>query len=130
MAHDKVYVVCENMCMEEAYTKEQIDEKLANVAVITGTITKPSGTYVSDLTYYDYPEGFTNSNCVVVSAMAKPLSTENWTFGEGTKFKDSDPIRLNPSVRLGINKVCASVCSDTEEVGLTFDIKIVLMKIS
>lgn len=130
MAHNKVYAVCENMCMEETYTKEQINEKLNNIAVITGTITKPSGTYVSDLTSYDYPAGFTNSNSVVISAMSKPQSTDNWTFGEGVKFNGSDPIRLNPSVRLGNNKVFVSVCSDTEEAGLTFDVKIVLMKIS
>ena len=31
MAHEKTYVVCENMCMEEAYTRNQIDEKLSKL---------------------------------------------------------------------------------------------------
>lgn len=33
MAHDKVYVVCENMCMEEGYTKEQIDNKFDDISL-------------------------------------------------------------------------------------------------
>lgn len=32
MAHDKVYAICENMCLEETYTKNKIDNELANKA--------------------------------------------------------------------------------------------------
>lgn len=45
MAHDKLYGVCENKCFVETYSKEAIDEKVAECqpAVEFGT-TEPSST--------------------------------------------------------------------------------------
>lgn len=39
MAHDKVYATCENMCLEETMTKEQIQEAINNAGVGDGGVT-------------------------------------------------------------------------------------------
>ena len=36
MAHDKVYAICENMCMEETMTKEQIEEAFGDSITVDG----------------------------------------------------------------------------------------------
>lgn len=39
MSHDKVYATCENMCLEETMTKEQIEAAINNAGVKDGGIT-------------------------------------------------------------------------------------------
>lgn len=83
MAHEKVYVVCENMCMEEGYTKEHIDavfeqqateitQLVANCVVkedfkfLEGTISNvTAGT--QGQTTIEFPYGFTRDNTMIIS---------------------------------------------------------------
>lgn len=71
MAHDKVYAICENMCMEETMTKEQIEDlyEYSTEEKVVGTwidgkpiykktfdITSGMQNHSQDgLTVYDYP---------------------------------------------------------------------------
>lgn len=72
--HEKVYAVCENMCLEETLTKEQI---LDRYAVIEGTLTLnenssenlDKGLALNTNAFLDYPEGFTQENCVCLNVM-------------------------------------------------------------
>lgn len=74
--HEKVFVVCENMCLEEGLTKEQIRNTFlptSNIAVIRGRGVTEDITAVSPsngkefIKVHDFPTGFNSSNSVVVS---------------------------------------------------------------
>lgn len=72
MGHEKVYVTCENMCMEEGLTKKQIEDKFKDsVVVIKGAKTlnqaTTSGTYEDTSWMIEYPEGFNQRNTIVLS---------------------------------------------------------------
>lgn len=89
MAHNKVYGICENMCMEEVYTKEQSDEKYTvkgDFAVLTGVVeniaSNQQGSKVLNL-----PDGFTSQNTVVLSVMISEDSVEG--FQSSNKITDA-----------------------------------------
>lgn len=73
MAHEKAYLVCEDMCLEEGMTKEEINKKLqyytlrSNFAIFQGNILMENGQGTSN--EIDLPTGFTSDNCIVLSAM-------------------------------------------------------------
>lgn len=64
--HEKVYAICENMCIEETMTKEQIEALCNKVVVISGQIHWSSSTQVGEATV-NYPNGFNSDNTKVLS---------------------------------------------------------------
>lgn len=146
MAHEKVYAVCENMCMEETMTREQINDELENksdtshnhdsryytesesdakyklkgdFAVITGsgTIDEISGLYEN----INLPSGFTITNCVIVSFM---YGTDN---NRVIKYNTDNISSI--SLNANNNKIEMYIC-DTKLTGQSVNYTIVLMKIS
>lgn len=94
MAHDKVYAICENMCMEETMTKQQIknlndttntrvkecedtDDVLWNnfnnlnssVGNIKSSFKVLTGTASTGENSLNYPTGFTKNNTFIISSM-------------------------------------------------------------
>lgn len=139
MAHNKVYAVCENMCMEETYTKEQINEKLNNIneklnniivksdiAVLNGEIDIEAGeTAISEL---NYPSGFTASNTIVLETATTSGTGANSIYGypsNATLGNVSDP-----RVTLLNNKIQFEIPHNLSSGRVNLYYKIVLMKIS
>lgn len=118
MAHDKTYVVCENMCFEEGYTKKQIDEKYA---VLTGTIvtnTEGKGNFA-----VDYPEGFNRDNSIVISAAAQYGLGGTWSYGNVANN------RVTPGVDLISAYILVTVNVSSTFASSEIPYKVVLMKI-
>lgn len=61
MAHEKVHVICENLCLEEGMTKEQIKEQTVfhflNVAAMKSNNNLKDGMIVKTLGYYSVNDG-------------------------------------------------------------------------
>ena len=61
MAHEKVHVICENLCLEEGMTKEQIKEQTIfyfnNVAAMKASDRLKNGMVVKTLGYYSANDG-------------------------------------------------------------------------
>lgn len=144
MAHSKTYVVCENMCMEEGMTKEEILEKVnlkfdkSNIAVLSGTVEVPAAdaTGVSQkLLLENYPTGFNKNNTVVIAQLITDgTSVDSDYSANKILFKNTSYytnwVRTNPTVELAdlANGVKIYFYNfDSEAV--TYKYKIVLMKI-
>lgn len=78
MAHDKVYAICENMCLEETLTKGQIETLIsADEAVISTEVTiTGNGSATAQLAL---PEGFTVQKTMIVA-----VNTQNQNGGSPT----------------------------------------------
>lgn len=112
-----------------------------DIAVITGSVT---GTGTSSLQKdIAYPTGFTNTNSVVVSVMCHHTSSQTGSWGYGTVFDSSSYVRgsLPCSVSLNNTNIKLDIKNIQIQNGqtpfvvdfasnVTFDYKIVLMKIS
>ena len=113
-------------CKHEAYSK-------GDFAVLTGTLTPDAPT--QDITY---PEGFTQSNCVVTSIMLKNEGTENWVNGSTYDMASNTASAIPVRAILSSDKIKLTVKSlfITEESFMlgtivnNVNFKIVLMKIS
>lgn len=144
MAHEKVYAICENMCMEETMTKEQIYNELGNksdtshnhddryklqgdFAIVTGSVSieASSNTTVEK----DYPTGFTVDNCVPISFGIKIVENKGYNY-EGI-YEDSGDA-LNNSYKRRLNLVSDKIkiyVSNAIDSTKTVYYKIVLMKV-
>lgn len=78
MAHSKVYAVCENMCMEETYTKEEIDNIITDV---NDTIYQKLNDlmHIVEISVTDigskqlmYPQGLNQNNTAIMTIMYSP----------------------------------------------------------
>lgn len=67
MAHEKVYAQCENMCLEETLTKEQLFSEFLSMSRIWRIDTFIEMTGDSFTKYIDLPEGWTSDNCMIFS---------------------------------------------------------------
>ena len=101
-----------------------IDVSQSNIAVLSGNMTVGANLY--GLTQISYPEGFTSSNCVVIS-LGIQLSTstnKEWYYEDlqNYQYRESSIVLYPSDIRLGItNKVSSS---------RTYNYKIVLLKTS
>lgn len=128
----KHYVINEDKCMQEAYDKAEVDEKITdehnitansyinknNFAVITGSVIIKGG---AGNVAAAYPDGFTQNNSVIISVMGKPTAGTTWsTYGlNGDKF-----ITM---MRTNAQGLMIWVNSDNENA--TYIIRAVLMKL-
>lgn len=140
MAHNKVYAVCENYCMEETMTKEQIEEELegksdtnhnhddryftktevnGKFAVITETAQFGSGT--TKILNIAFPSGFNKDNCVVIAAYVNCFSVSN---GGNNKLVPDDGVVFK------IEGSQIRALAYTNDGRSSIDVHIVLMKIS
>lgn len=100
--HEKVNVICDNLCLEEGMTKAQIEDGLnlkANIsdvklkgdfAVLTGSFqceANSSGSASGFTTTFEviYPTGYTSDNSVVISFGRKIDAAKGYTFGTGDR---------------------------------------------
>lgn len=115
-------------CYFDVYTKEAMDEKLAkckakgDFAVLTGSITISNGSGSASV---DYPEGFSQSNCVPVAGGTRYSSNLNRIAFGGVQGSFYTGVYLNQS------NVGFSVSPFANGAGPsgTYEFKIVLMKI-
>lgn len=131
MAHEKVYVVCEDMCMEEGMTKEQINSEYklqGDFAILTGS-TQVTGSSKGTVEI-DYPSGFTVDNCVAISFGIKVIENRGYNY-EGIYTNSEDSIDNCYRRRLNLNssKVKMVVYNPNTDA-MTVYYKVVLMKIS
>ena len=89
------YVRCDSHCKYPAYDKNEVDELLkkktgkSDYSIITGTITLTANTDENVADNYmmvttkeiDYPDGFNDSNCVVVAFGVKTSANTGYHFG-------------------------------------------------
>lgn len=105
------------------YTETESDAKYQfkdDFALLTGTITASDG--LTAQVQIDYPTGFTNSNCVVISQMIYGIGSSTFTSGYvGTNT-------TQPMVSLGSSKITIRI-SSSESITTNHDYKVVLMKI-
>lgn len=113
----------------------------SDFAVLTGSVTGTgSASLQKDISY---PTGFNNTNCVVISTMLHNRSNANGTWGYGSVFDSSSYVRgslpcsvsiNDTNIKLDIKNILIQngqypTISDFSS-SVTFDYKIVLMKIS
>lgn len=124
MAHNKVYGICENMCMEETMTKEQILSQCVvngNIAVVIGSLSMTDGTGSAQMSY---PDGFNKDNCVVISAETKYAGHGAWAFGAGVAGT------FTISGQLSANYITLTTHNDDGPGPTgTYECKVVLMKV-
>lgn len=113
----------------------------ANIAVLTGSMT---GTGTESLTKdINFPSGFSNTNCVVISSMIQNNNTQNGTWGLGSSLDTSSYVRgtlqhsvyiNNSGIHIDAKNIVisngASPSVSTFSSSNTFNYKIVLMKVS
>lgn len=137
------YVRCDSHCKYPAYDKEEVDnllkDKANNVdvykkgdfAILTGEITLADG--IGSITT-DYPEGFTQDNCFVLShGQSKKAETlESINFGYGKRPIDYTRGSITRNVALKSDNIEISIANSylEDEGNLTYNYKILLMKIS
>ena len=92
MAHDKTYVICENMCMEEGMTKDQINtlfkKQELKVYEKTVTLTTIEG-QVLNFDPIPYTDGMTPDNCYVLPVKIQ-YPGNNWYNASVNRFYDSN----------------------------------------
>lgn len=67
----KHYAICENMCLEETYSKNEIDELISDIVEITGKIeVKNTNTGVKEA-LLTYPNGFNKDNTCILATYYK-----------------------------------------------------------
>lgn len=146
---EQTYVYCNSHCKHPAYTKEQVDalvkEKTDEVLAKTNFVTINETLVISDGTSntsveLDFPEGFTRSNCVVVSQMIsyKEANIEKgiaWhtypgltlAYGVSVDLGGEDNVTyqdIGEKIRINVNKLSGTVSGD-----FPIDVKITLMKV-
>ena len=110
-----------------------INTDLANIAILTGTMSNGSATI-------SYPSGYNKDNCVVISTMLKRVgvaSTRGYSFGttflpaDGTSGSISSKIELQTSsiILSGRHLYLSDSGVTVMEVNYDIDYKIILMKI-
>lgn len=107
-----------------------------NFVVVTGTITGNNESPVSAT--LSYPAGFTKDNCVVVSYALKNSTQTSWAIGTVlslTNLFGSMPISIyleenDISVSLKNINISDNTLPSVNNITATFDIKLVLMKVS
>lgn len=113
MAHDRVNVVCENMCFEEGMTKEQILAKFNTLQTalneLTSKIQKVSGSATFDnsataTVEINYPQGFGPENCIAFGGMTKGLHSAKWKNNVGITTGTSQ-IAINPIITFLDDKI-------------------------
>lgn len=90
MAHNKTYVVCENMCMEEGMTKDQINTlfKKQELKIFTVTLTTTTNNQlVQNKKVTDYIDGMTAENCFALPVKIK-MGDDNWFNQNITLYGD------------------------------------------
>lgn len=148
------YVRCDSHCKYPAYDQEEIDNLFYNktqmnatlskmhndlvkpdevylkdeYAVLTGEIVMTSGTGSATV---DYPTGFTQDNCVVLS-YGQRVGTGSVYFGYGIKSTDYMSGSLTRNVALTSSNIVINVYNPASEGNgdKTYTYKIVLMKIA
>lgn len=142
MAHEKVFVVCEDMCMEEGMTKEEINTKFTDCkvkgdfAILTGQITLPeanSGSTNANVKL-SYPTDFTKDNCVVVSLMANNVKYANFGYST-TGVDDNSTQQMKGAYGLEATFKASEILVNLYKIddtapSITSDVRLVLMKIS
>lgn len=143
------YVRCDSHCKYPAYDKEEINSIVASIgesldlmatkrsvyvkddyAVLTGQVVMKSGT---GSTTVNYPESFTQDNCVVLSfGQSREGGTAGINFGYGIRSTDYLKGSLTRNVALTSSNIEISVANGTSEGNgdQTYNYKIVLMKIA
>lgn len=97
----KCYVVGENNCLVEAYTKEEIENKDVTLKF---TIEKINGTEASkDILY---PDGFHRDNCEVVGLAYK---TNNESYKKTSRYNPYGEYYYIPFADLGPNVIRAGL---------------------
>lgn len=138
MAHQKVYAQCENMCLEETMTKEEINNTLVkkgDVVLIEETITV--ATDGNGILTIDFPEGFTKDNSIVLSADVKTHEDSSDYFPREINlgYGGSNFYKINPTVYLGDpstydpTKICISLYYGTLDQEIKKDVRVTLMKV-
>ena len=135
MAHNKVYVTCENMCMEEGMTKEQIlDTCVAKnrIAKVTGLLTVPAGSVSKWSDPITMPDGFTTSNSVVIAYSYGAYNSQNPNqifkfFGDA---QNSGEVIQGMMIRFLNDSMTTQLCIGTTKTSdMTYKYEIVLMRI-
>ncbi len=136
--HSQVNVICNNLCLEEGITKKQAINELsnyiskANFAIVEGELVLPSDEFITGDSRVDYPNGFKQDNCIIISILAtSDLVAQGWnTPADAT----------SPAYIRGCSDVCAQLLEDKIRViaskvvagqpSKTIIYRIVLMKIN
>ena len=130
------YVRCEGHCKYPAYDKEEVDNLFENVykkgdfAVLTGQIVMTNNLGTKEV---DYPEGFTQANCVVLSfGQSRNGGTGNICFGYGIRTVDyvRGSVTRNVSLKSSSIEITVTNAVDENTTEYTYDYKIVLMKMA
>ena len=100
----KHYAICENMCLIETYSKDEIDKMIITVKV-PYHLPRNSGDEVISVFY---PNGFNKDNCIVVG-LAYKLSNEG--------IIKTVPLEINNSTSTKYIPFC-DLLSNTMEVGM------------
>lgn len=104
-----------------------------NFAIVKGTIITPeanSGNWFGE-TQINYPEGFTQNNCIVISIMSTLLGNDNWkTPGASGRAVEATGGNYSSTAILGDDNITARVFKISDGEGTKrIEIKIVLMKL-
>lgn len=122
-SHEKVYAICENMCLEETMTKGQIEAIINNInnkfVCLTGTISLVNG--IGSVTGINYPSKFNKENCIVISVGLAVQTADSYSFGYHTSSYPE--LRLTNSA---ISLYCNSTGAGPNGIR---NYKIVLMRI-
>lgn len=151
MAHEKVYVVCENMCMEEGMTKEQINsglnaksntdhnhdsryKQINDFAVITGTIQMPEANAqtTTGSINVNYPTGFTKDNCIVISIMGNRVNNTSSGWATPQSSSSLSYVLGNCDLAADMQSSTIRVLANKPNVAAArydIDFKLVLMRI-
>ena len=133
MAHNKVYVTCENMCLEEGMTKSDILTRITSLSsaitklrkdteeeigrIDTDTVLKSAfavltGDITFETKYINYPEGFTKDNTVIVGVQVK--QTGNVAWRQMIKKNNDEYSYLVPEIWLGSNEIILNSTISTQ----------------
>lgn len=100
----KHYAICENMCLIETYSKDEIDKMIITVKVPYNVPRNVGDEVISVF----YPNGFNKDNCIVVG-LAYKLSNE--------EIIKTVPLETNNSTLTKYIPFC-NLLSNTMEVGM------------
>lgn len=128
----KHYVVCENMCLEEAYSKKEVDELVNKKVKVEiqryydiGT-TNPSIQYYLDVLPNDWYDEYGNLNYVLVGGYVGQYTNN------GDVRDDYHPIEqhLSISYKNETYGISGSIQGFTVSSGYTLDVMLVFEKIN
>ena len=126
---EKVFGICENKCLKEVYSKNDI-------AVLEGNFNVSGKSYGS--TYAEFPEGFTRDNTIVLSLGLKSNTNNNtlgFCFGIDNNSGNENNCNVSANVTLGLatgteyeNKIDIGVYNNYSSTR-KYTYKLVLMKV-